>query len=175
MRALINHDVSHLLADATSGTNDDDHLAGKLALGWHALKLRFFKCPVFDVESFFLGKPNIFIDRFRAAHHRNGAVVELSGHTGLTLVLSESHHADARNQNHRWVRITHRGRMSLLVRLVVSGIVGAIFFKTCGQLGAKHIETFVLRIPIDIKRLNLGAKEVIRAGSPEFSQSWSRV
>ena len=60
------------------------------------LQLRLFEQPVFDVERFLLRQRDVFVDRFGAAHHLDGAVVELGGHARLGLVLAPGDHAAGR-------------------------------------------------------------------------------
>ena len=84
------------LADAAAGTDDDDDLPGEFLFRGHALQLRFFEQPVFDVESFLLRQGDVFVDRFRAAHHFDRAVVELRGDARFGLVLAPGDHAEAR-------------------------------------------------------------------------------
>ena len=93
------------LADAGAGADHDDDLTGQLLLGWHALELRFLKQPVLDVERFLLWQGDVFVDRFRAAHHFHRTVVELRCHAGLGFVLAPGDHAEAGDENHGRVRI----------------------------------------------------------------------
>ena len=80
MRALIDHGMRHFPANTTPGTDDNHDLARKFTFGWHALKLRFFERPVFDIEGLFLRQPDVFIDGLGSTHYRDGAIVKLSSH-----------------------------------------------------------------------------------------------
>ena len=47
------------------------------------MKFGFFEEPVFDIECLLLREGGVFIDRFRAAHDFDGAVIELGGDAGF--------------------------------------------------------------------------------------------
>ena len=65
--------------------------------------------------------------------------------------------------------------MHFLVRLVIHSVIPAILFEPSGKFFAKNIESFVLRIPIDVKRLDLGAQEVIGTGGSQLGETLCRV
>ena len=111
VRAFLDQTMRGFLADAAAGTDDDDDLPREFLLRGHALQLRLFEQPVLDVESFLLRQRDVFIDRFRAAHHFDGAVVELGRHARFRLVLAPRDHAEARDQDDRRVRVAHRRRV----------------------------------------------------------------
>ena len=79
VRAFLDEAVRGFLADAAAGADDDDDLAGEFLLGGHALQLRLLEQPVLDVEGLLLRQGDVFVDRLGAAHHLDGAVVELGG------------------------------------------------------------------------------------------------
>jgi len=96
VRALFNEAVGGLLADARAGADDDDDLARELFLGGHALQLRLFEEPVFDVECFLLREGDVGVDRLGAAHDLDGAVVELGSDAALGLVFAPGDHDQRR-------------------------------------------------------------------------------
>ncbi len=113
-------------ADAAGAAGDQRDAAGQRFRLRHALQLRFFQQPVFDVEGFLLRQADIGIDQRRAAHHVDGVDIELAGDARGRLVLGEGDHADARHQIDHRVGIAHRRAVGALAAVVVGGIVGAI-------------------------------------------------
>ena len=87
MRAFLRHAMRHGLADAVARADDNHHAALHLALGGHAFQLGLFEQPVFNVERLLLRKRHVLVDRLRAAHHLNGAVVELSRDARFTFIF----------------------------------------------------------------------------------------
>ena len=86
VRAFLHEAVRGFLADAAAGADDDDDLPRQFLLGGHALQLRLLEQPVLDVEGFLLRQRDVFVDRLRAAHHFDGAVVELGGDARLAIL-----------------------------------------------------------------------------------------
>ncbi len=69
------------------------------------------------------GKRAIFVDRFRAAHDLDRAVIELGRDARLALVLAPGDHPQARDQHHGRVGVAHGGRVRVLVLLVVGRVI----------------------------------------------------
>ena len=126
VRAFLDEPMGGLLADAAAGADDDDDLAGEFLFRRHALQLRLFEEPVFDVERLLLRQGDVFVDRFGAAHHFHGAVVELGGNARLGLVLAPGDHAEAGNEDDRRIRVAHRGRVRMFAAFVIVRVVLAV-------------------------------------------------
>ena len=159
------------LADAGAGADDDDHLAGKFLLGGHALELRLLQEPVLDVKGLLLRERDVAVDRLRAAHHLDRAVVEFGGDPRLRLVLAPGDHAQARDQDHSRVRIAHRGRVGVLAGRVVRGVVLAVRLEPRGELGLEGGDVLLLGVPVNVEGLDLGPQEMVGAGGSQFGQS----
>ena len=111
MRAFLHQPVSRCLADARAGANDDDDLPIQLLFRRQPAQLCLLERPVLDVEGLLLVHRLVLVDRLGAAHHLDGAVVELGGDARLALVLAPGDHSEAGNQHDRRVGIAHRRRI----------------------------------------------------------------
>ncbi len=171
MRAFFDEAVRGFLADAGAGANDDDDLARQLFLGGHTLQLRLFEQPVFDVERLLLRKRNVSVDRLGAAHDFNRAVVELSGHAALGLVLAPRDQADAGDEHHGGIRVAHRGRVGVFALLVIGGVVLAVSLEAGGKFLLQRRGVFGLRIPVHVKRLDLRAEKMVGAARAKFGEA----
>ncbi len=159
------------LADARTRANHDDDLPREFFFRRHALQLRFFEQPVFDVEGFLLRQRDILVNRLRAAHDFDGAVVKFRRDPRLGFVLAPRDHAEAGDQHHGRVRIAHRGRIGVLALVVIRRVILAILHKAVGELLLQRRRVLGLRIPRNVKRLDLCAEKMVGATGAEFSQT----
>ena len=118
--------VGRLLADTGSGADHDVDLTGEFLLCGHALELGLLEEPILDVKSLLLREGDILVDRLGAAHHLDGAVVELGGDAAFALVLTPGDHSESGDQDDGGVRVAHRGGVRVLAAIVVGGVVSTI-------------------------------------------------
>jgi len=171
VRALLGHAQRCLTADSAAAADDGDDAARQLFLRRHALQLGFLEQPIFDVERFLERQCRICIDGFRAAHHLNGAGVELGRDARLALVLAPRDHAQARDQDDRRVRVAHGGRVRVLVPLVVGRVVLMVLVQPGEERALERVHVLGLRIPRHVERFDLGAEEVVGAGGAQRGQA----
>ena len=99
VRAFLDEPVRGFLADAAARADDDDDLPREFLFRRHALQLRFLEQPVFDVERLLLRQRDVLVDRLRAAHDLDGAVVKFRRDARFALVLAPGDHAQAGDQD----------------------------------------------------------------------------
>ena len=150
-------------ADARSRPDHDDYLPIEFLFGRHASQLGFFQVPVFDVESLLLIHGFVLIDRFRAAHHFDRAVVELRSDARFALVLAPREHSQPWNQHYSRIRIAHRRRVRTLALVVIRFVILSILNQTVGDRCLQLVDIAARRIPIDEERFDLSAEKMIRA------------
>src|SRR5262249_1289901 len=126
VRPFLDEPERRRLADAARADDGDD-LAVEFLFGREAAELGLLQRPVLDVEGLLLVHRLVAVDGLRAAHHLDRAVVKLGRHARLALVLAPGDHADAGDQNHRRIRVAHRGRIGPLAAVVVGRVILAIF------------------------------------------------
>ena len=107
--------------------------------------------------------------RGRAFHHVDGIDVELAGEPGFGLALSETEHADARNQNHGGIGIAHGRRIGLRKRLVILGIFLAVILQRGINLFAQSLHARG-RLPGNKQWPNLGADKVVGTTGAQMRQ-----
>ncbi len=140
-----------------------------LRLG-HALQLRFFQQPVFDVERFLLRQADVFVDAVRAAHHVDRVDVELAGDARGGLVLRERQHAHARDQVDDRVGVAHLRRRRALAALVVGRVIGAVIAQGLVETVHQAIEVGRGRVEVEHEGTDLGAQEMVRARGAQRGQ-----
>ena len=126
VRAFLDEAQRDLAADAAARADHGDDLPREFLLRGHALELRFLEQPVFDVEGLLLRQRDVGVDRLRAAHDLDGAVVELGRDARLALVLAPGDQAEAGDEDDGRVGVAHGGRVGVLALLVVGGVVLAV-------------------------------------------------
>src|SRR5262249_8721075 len=65
----------------------------------------------------------------------------------------------------------HRRRIRSLATMVIVGVIPLIFFESALELSSERLGIFGLWIPIDVKRLDFGAQEMVRATRAKFRQA----
>ena len=168
---LSNKAMRGLLTDAGACTNDDHDLPGEFFFRRHTLELGLLQQPILDVECFLLRQRDIGIDGLGTAHHFDRAIVKLSRHAGFGLILAPGNHAQTGDEHHGRVRITLRRGVVVFATRIVAGVVRAIGFETGGELALQDLGTLALRVPVDVKRLDLGPKEMVGATRSQLREA----
>ena len=117
--ALTHEPRGDRLPDAARAARHKRDAPGKRFRLRHALKLRLFEQPIFDIERFLLRKADVAADARGAAHDVDRVDVEFCGDARGRLVLGEGQHADARDEIDDGVGIAHRRRVRPLAALIV--------------------------------------------------------
>ena len=125
---------SGFAADSTSSTDHNDHATSEVFICRHAAQLGFFQRPIFDVERFLSRQRNVASECFGTTHDFDSTVVELGRNTGFGFVLAEGDHSESGDEDNGGVRIAHCRGIRAFSGIVVSGIIGAIFFQTGGKV-----------------------------------------
>ena len=107
MRAFRHEAPCRFHTDAGTGSDDNDDLPGEFLFGGHPFQFSFFEQPVFDIERLLLRQRDIFVNRLRAAHDFDGAVVKFRRDARLGFVLAPRNHAKAWNQDDGRIRVAH--------------------------------------------------------------------
>ena len=131
------------------------------------LQLGLFEQPVLDVERFLLRQRDVLVDRLGAAHHLDGAVVELGGDARLALVLAPGDHARGRGSGST-VGFGSRiaGEFGVLAAPRSRRRSPARYCSSpSASFGLQRVDVVGLRIPVDVQRLDLGAQEVVGAAT----------
>jgi hypothetical protein len=97
-------------------------------------------------------------------------VEKLCRHPRLALAPTPSNHADAGDQYHRGIGISHGGRTWTLMSFVVRRVVGTVLLQAQRQSTLERLYIAAGRVPVNVDRLDLGAKKMIGTGSAEFGQ-----
>ena len=109
-------------------------LAREFLFRRHPLQFRLLQQPVFDVEGFLLRQRNVLVNRLRAAHDLDGAVVKFRRYARFAFVLAPGNHAQAGNQNDGRIRIAHGRRVGMLAALVIIRVILPVLFQSGGKL-----------------------------------------
>ena len=117
----------------------------------------------------------------------DGVGVELTGHACFCGIFAKAKEADTWNQNHTWIRATHRRALWLTIGFVVSPVVIRIRWKRSLCSIDKVFGRTRCHIPLDQHRLDFRPQEVVWTarsarrklcdigGVYELKDIWSRV
>ena len=99
----------------------------------------------------------------------DGVHVKLAGEPGFGLVLSETEHADARNQNYGGIGIAHGRGIRLRERLVIFRVLLAVILQRGFDLLAQSLHT-PGRLPGNKQRPDFGADEMVGTAGAQMRQ-----
>jgi hypothetical protein len=100
VRPFLRDAVGRCFANAAARAHHNHHVPRQLFFRRHALQLRLFQQPIFDVKRLLPGQALVLADRFGGAHYFDGQGVEFGRNAALAFVFAPG------NQPHAGMRMT---------------------------------------------------------------------